>query len=62
MKADELIERAKRDNTDEEWFKLKEDMRVFLNGDNPVEEKRRLGPLGWYEMVCNICADILRDD
>lgn len=62
MKYDikELIKRAQKKNTYDEWLQLEKDMQEFLDGDYPENEKKMLSPLGWLESVTIICDGIRR--
>lgn len=50
-----------KEKTDEEWLQLEKHMIQFLHEDHPVEEKKRLSPLGQLEVVAIICDGIKRE-
>lgn len=61
MTIDELINRAKKENSDDEWLALQKDMIQFLKENHPEKEKKKLRPLGYLEMVTMICDGIESD-
>ena len=61
MDINELIQRyERRDNTEDDWLQLEKDMHQFLDEDHPLEEKRKLVPLGCLETVTIMCDGIKR--
>lgn len=56
--CNELIARVnKKDNTKDDWVKLRRDINLFLDEDHPIEEKELFYPLGYLEMVNMICDE-----
>ena len=60
--AIELIERCKnKNNTDDDWLKLYDDIISFLDENPSEEDRRKFVPLGYLEMVCIVRDGILRE-
>lgn len=61
MNINELIQRyEKKGKTNDDWLQLEKDMHQFMDEDHPLEEKRKLSPLGALESVTIICDGIRR--
>jgi hypothetical protein len=61
MDIEDLLKRSKnRNNSDEEWLQLEQDMHQFLDEEHSEAEKRKLVPLGALESVTIICDGIKR--
>lgn len=63
MNADDIIKRIQnKENTDEEWLNIHEDILAFIENNPSEEDKKKFIPLGYLEMVSMICDGIKRKE
>ncbi|MEE0741048.1 MAG: hypothetical protein U0M21_01995 [Emergencia sp.] len=59
MDAQKIVERIrKKEELDDEWFEIYDEIVQFLKEDHPEEEKKVFRPLGYLEMVSMMCDGI----
>lgn len=59
LDAQKIVERIrKKEELDDEWFEIYDEIVQFLKEDHPEEEKKVFRPLGYLEMVSMMCDGI----
>lgn len=61
LDAQKIVERIrKKEELDDEWFEIYDEIVQFLKEDHPEEEKKVFRPLGYLEMVSMMCDAVER--
>lgn len=61
MDVEELLKRGdSKSNTDSDWLKLEEDIKIYLSETSREKQDSRIAPLGLAESVLMICDGIRR--